>query len=424
MTRRRGDAVKWQGAAIIVVMLLFAVSGSSAAQELWYAAYDSALKAIASGDWATAEAKLATVKKSGPAPARRVKAYGTNYIIMYVPDYYLGVVYFNQGRYQEAADQFARIRASGVLKQGDKEFAEMEKLAAQAGERLRPQVAETKPAPPPPTPTGPSPEELRVRQLQQEAQDLVRQAGTLISQGRLDEAKRALDQARGKDPSNRQIADLSAQITQKEAELRAMAEADKKQAEFQTLLRQAEQALSARNYGQAKTLANQAGAANLDPQRVGNLLRSIDVAENVENLRKAAERSSWVEAQRLSQAIEKLDPRNADLARFRAAIEQGLATQGVDELEKSALVAFYSGNYEQSASLLDRVAAQKKDSGRVYFYMGCANAALALMQGKQGDALMQKARQQFAQARRLNPSYQYDTKYISPKILRAFADAR
>jgi len=144
-----------------------------------------------------------------------------------------------------------------------------------------------------------------------------------------------------------------------------------------------------------------------------------DTAESLRALHIAIGKKDWVEAQRLAQKIRALDPQNAELSKLPAAMDVGLA-----------LLAFYSGQYQQSADLLERLAAKKKDSAKVFFYLACSNAALAFEQIKQGNGamrkkqLLEKARQEFAEAQRIDPLLQYDRKYICTRILQIYESIR
>jgi tetratricopeptide (TPR) repeat protein len=132
--------------SIFVLTFLFAVlvAPFAAIGGTWYAEYDAALNAIADKDWASAEAKLKTAMQLQPKQGRQVLAYGIRFI-RYIPQYYLGVVYFHQGKYQDSLNQFEKVEKNGLVTAGDPEYGEMNKLTQQAGERLKPRVEEQKP---------------------------------------------------------------------------------------------------------------------------------------------------------------------------------------------------------------------------------------------------------------------------------------
>jgi hypothetical protein len=96
-----------------------------------------------------------------------------------------------------------------------------------------------------------------------------------------------------------------------------------------------------------------------------------------------------------------------------------------EDQEKQAVLAFYSGNYQQAKKIFELILKDKPDSARIYFYLGCSNAALAFMVSKnEGQPLLARARENFAQSRSLNPSFRYDITNISPRILKIYAQAQ
>ncbi len=101
----------------VVVFIMFSVSAEAA--ELWYEQYDSGLKAVAASDWSAAETRLKAAMQLQPKQGKQVRAYGTRFI-RYIPAYYLGVVYFNQGRSADALNQFQNISNSGLIEKGDR----------------------------------------------------------------------------------------------------------------------------------------------------------------------------------------------------------------------------------------------------------------------------------------------------------------
>jgi hypothetical protein len=390
------------------------------AEQLWYEAYDEGVKAIQEKNWSLAEQKFKDAIRQQPKPGKKIRAYGTRFIT-YIPDYYLGVAYLNQGRYQEAQVQLQKAQASGVISSGDPEFSQIPIMLQKIDQQLKPAVVETKPPP------GPSPEELKAQQSRQEIEALIQKAKAALSQGQLEDAKKAGLSIQEKDPSNKVATDLLSQIAQKEAELRAKAEEQQKKADeekkaqqFAGLFQQANQAMQAKRFAQARSLGKQASDLGVDDAKVLSLIKSIDIAETTDALQTAVKNTDWAQAQSLYTKLSALDAKNATLLTVKPAIDQGLSTLKVEEVEQRGLVAFYSGEYLQAAALLERVVAQKNDSARAYFYLGCSQAGLGLLKEKERPAYLQKAKQFFAQARKLDASLRVDRRYISPRILQIY----
>jgi hypothetical protein len=127
--------------ALLVPASLAATAVFAAAP--WYEAYDSALKAVAARQWAVAEVKLKAAMKDGPRPGRRVRTYGMQFVD-YLPDYYLGLVYFNQQRQREALEQLRKVSASGLLSEGDAEYHSLASMIEKAEASLAPRSEPTR----------------------------------------------------------------------------------------------------------------------------------------------------------------------------------------------------------------------------------------------------------------------------------------
>ena len=96
--------------------------------------------------------------------------------------------------------------------------------------------------------------------------------------------------------------------------------------------------------------------------------------------------------------------------------------RAVDDLERSALRAFYSGDYSQALALLGDARLKAVETPRRLFYEACSNAALGLLEGPEGEARMLTARAEFARANGLGASFAVDRRYLSPRILAALRD--
>jgi len=337
---------------------------------VWYDEYDAGVKAIAARDWSSAEARLKTALALQPKQGRQVRAYGIRFI-RYIPDYYLGVAYFNQGKYQDALNQLQRIQKTGLVAQGDPEFPELSRLIQLAGEKLKPKTEEKKA---PVTLPAPSPEAPKVKD---------------------------------------QEAELKAQKLEEEK---------RKQEQFENLIKKAGDALAAKNFKQSRELAKQAAAMGVDETKSSELFHEIDLAETLDSLAKAVNKKDWVAAQKAAQQVASLDPGNNELMLSQPLIEQGLSEMKTQDLEDRGLLAFLSGDYQQAVALLERVIVVKKDLAETWFYLGCSHAGIGLLQAK--EELLQQAQREFAQARKLDPKLHYSPGFISHRILELYEQAQ
>jgi hypothetical protein len=443
---------------VLLISILLAGVASLAAAE-WYDDYDEGVKAADSQNWATAEAKLKSALAHQAKQGKKVRVYGTRFM-KYIPSYYLGIVYMNTGRYAQALEQFSIVQNDRLLTGSDPEFARMTGMI---------ETAKSQGNTPPPKPTGPTPEQLEAKRNQQDAADLVEKTKGLLAQNKFEEAKKTLLAAKGKDPSNPSLDDLSRAIEEAQARQAKLAEeqklAEQKQSEqqkrrdFDALITKSNQQLSSKNYAQARSLASQAAAMGLDNQRTAALLNTIDAAEKQEkdlqakqttkqdfdhliaSAKQAMSEENWPKARSFANAAKAtgLDERQTtELMKQIDRLEnQSLAAENQkpntapkpeikppvpaqSKQEDDALLAFYSGKYAESVALLQQLVA-RKPSARLYFYLGCNNAALAFLAGKQaGDPYKQKARENFAQAHKIDPALRPDEKFISPRIVQLF----
>src|SRR4051812_15840641 len=88
----------------------------------WYQAYADGRRAFQQGNWQAAIDSLEAAKRASgaPKPGRRIPFYGDVYDD-YIPDYYLGLAYFNLRQYAAADRAFESTRASGAIGPRDRE---------------------------------------------------------------------------------------------------------------------------------------------------------------------------------------------------------------------------------------------------------------------------------------------------------------
>jgi tetratricopeptide (TPR) repeat protein len=134
----------------VVPVMLLMMCGAAAADETWYEAYANAEKAMARQDWAAAEKELSIALQQHPRNGKNVRAYGSRFIT-YLPDYLLGVVYYNQGKLDRALQQFDRVEKSGILNPKDRQWAVLTELRAASARQIeaRKTAAQKKPTEPP-----------------------------------------------------------------------------------------------------------------------------------------------------------------------------------------------------------------------------------------------------------------------------------
>jgi len=354
----------------VLVLLVWLLPAAARAQTTWYESYGAGLKAVSSSDWAGAEAHLKAAMAMGPAPGRSVRTYGINFI-EYTPQYYLGLVYFKQQRHREALVDLEKAKATGAVPKGQQSTLQ---------QMLDASRQETAPRPPPPPVDTEAEEQARSRR---EA-ELSKQAE--IQKQRADEQARAQEMTR-------------------------KAEGDRTADEGRQLL-------SGRRFKDLKALLARARAAGMADARLDELARGAETGERIGEVSRLIARGKWDMARREAAELTIAAPRDAVLADLSARIEKHFADAAPDgpaELERAGLRAFYTGRYEAAAQLLQGLAGGQKPSARVLYYLACTNASLALLQGRDGEALLDKARAQYRQARTLDP--RFEGPLISPRVL-------
>jgi tetratricopeptide (TPR) repeat protein len=292
----------------LLVALASLLAVSTWAAEPWYEVYAAGVKAIESGQWALAEAKLQEAIKDGPRPGRSVRTYGTRFIT-FIPGYYLGVASFRQGRHQEALDQLDRVQKAGLVRPEDPEHAPLVQMREQASAQL----AARAPAAPPVASAPPPPRLARA---------------------------------------------------------------------------EAEAAASPPPTAPAATVP----AATPAPPAPATDKRTAEATRRVE--------------------IETPRPGDPELRRPPARVEQGVA----DDPERAGIRAFYGGRYEAALALLEPLVTGQRRTARALRYAAFSAAALGLMRGQPGASLIEKARALDADARRLDPRPEPDSKWISPHL--------
>jgi tetratricopeptide (TPR) repeat protein len=103
----------------------------SAGRLPWYVNYETGLAYIESGDWLNAIENLKLALGSNGIPRRYARTYGM-WFITYIPYYYLGLAYYNQGMWQLAANYFETAERLGEVKDLEPESANLKSYLEEA----------------------------------------------------------------------------------------------------------------------------------------------------------------------------------------------------------------------------------------------------------------------------------------------------
>jgi tetratricopeptide (TPR) repeat protein len=97
----------------------------------WYVNYETGLAYIESGDWLNAIENLKLALGANGIPRRYARTYGM-WFITYIPYYYLGLAYYNQGMWQLAANYFETAERLGEVKDLEPESANLKSYLEEA----------------------------------------------------------------------------------------------------------------------------------------------------------------------------------------------------------------------------------------------------------------------------------------------------
>ncbi|PWT88906.1 MAG: hypothetical protein C5B54_09845 [Acidobacteria bacterium] len=377
------------------------------ADDSWYSLYDSALNDVKAKKWTLAEEKLKAAMRLEPNQARKVRAYGARFV-RYIPEYYLGVVHYNTGKYQQALEEFLHVQNQGLVVEGDAEYTELNSMKNQTMAKMN-----TTSSPPTTEPAETHEAKPSVFSASDDAsQNEIRKKidvtssldalNTAINKGDWDTAQQLVQKIDQLDPGNVELSKLRNVMTKKMDD-------QKNEIKFQNLIAQANHDLTDKNYAKARKTVQQAQLITVpDQQQATDLLKQIDVAEKkdqqsvvpppvdlIAELKTAAQKSDWIQVRTLAEQL-------PETAKLPEVAELGLG-----------ILDFYSADYKKSITRLEKIT---HPSAQASFYLGCSYAALAYLQ-EHRDELLQKARMQFAVVHRLNPNVNLNKRNISPRII-------
>ncbi len=374
-----------------VFCLALSIAHGAGAQQRWIEAYDNGLAALKRGDGAAAEEYFKVAVDSGPKTrTQSVLRYGTRRAPFY-PEYFLAMSYLQQGKASQAAELLRRVQRENLLDRNAPESAQLAGNIETADRQVQQLASVTAPAPTPASPT-PTPSTPALPTPAAPPPPVARPEVSPSPPAGLDRVQ--IERARVERESRDRL---------------------------DTLLRLGEAELTAKRFGQARRLGLESSAFGIDPARAQGFLRRVDIEEALEGLRSAVAARNWTEGQRLSARLKALDPANLELAALVRRIDEGVVTLAAGELERAALRAYYSGQYQETLDLMAKLMARTgaTPSARAYFYSACSHIALGLLEGGTDPTRLTTARELYAKARPLANQLAADRRFISPSILQA-----
>jgi hypothetical protein len=369
------------------MILCFALTAHS---KEWYQLYEEGKKAIEKNNCVEGIKDINEALRKNPKPDLKARPYGT-ITLEYIPHFYLAKCALDRGDFAAAemylseaqkADMYSSSKASEfrAMKKSVEDKIAQSKLKPSGSQQASNQQGST-------TTTKPGQQQQQQQTVTQPTQaDLQRQkeaaqavyvnrtlqeARSAIQAGNYDEARRAANNVLSLDRENRDAQKILAQISTKE---------------------------TAEDESKAKQ-------GKLDAARRALTRGEITTAESM-ILQLKSEYPGDSKVQALAQEIQ--NKKAAQMQTMKEADSRAM-------LERQVVRAYYEGKYEAVVQLADLAIEQHANSWRLYFFEGCAQAALGLMDESQRDIRLNQARQSFRKAREIVGDIS-QPQQISPKI--------
>jgi hypothetical protein len=433
-------------AAALVVCLLFGLA-AGAAEEGWGDVYEKGQAAAEKRDWAATRDLMQ--RSIALKPGEQNPAVFKKKSFVYIPHFWLGIALFQLGDIDGAAREFATSESQGVIR-NTAYFAQLNSWKARV-------------------------QEEKVKRAQLEASDVRKAADNAIQdatlkqteamlvtggdrtddfqKGRrlLEDAVRAYDKAGTDQTAYRKVAEdagrakslfESAARTAKAAQQRPVtrppvAPPKPDPAKLAEEQRQRELAEARAAVG-AKLDGLDAKLDDVEEEFRGD--RSLQ--SYVQNARSRAEQWSAmiaaatdpVEVQKIGQSVGTADEQLIQkVAMARAAKAQPVNVEmpsttsgaGLEEVRRElrrAWAAFVSGGLADCESIATSLIDSKRGTDEAYAIRGIARYTEAMT--RSDDAMLDKATADFATALKLNPKLSFDSKRLSPKLVRYFDEIR
>lgn len=170
-----------------------------------------------------------------------------------------------------------------------------------------------------------------------------------------------------------------------------------------------------------EVLSRARSSVGADP-RLEALAKRIAFAERVLQMSRFLAQGKWSAASTVGEALAREDPNHPEVSRLQFELERLTAKRSSVEAERLGIKAFYAARYEDASLALQTLAVGPERSAKAMFYLACSNAALALLHRDQREALLKRARRQFADAKMLDGTLASNVAFVSPRILRALQE--
>ena len=208
-----------------------------------------------------------------------------------------------------------------------------------------------------------------------------------------------------------------------EASAKELADAEAKKSaaatrndQFKRLLADAQKFLAASRFDEAESAARQARDFNIDNAAADSVLQNVQKLRSTARLQEALKRD--LSAAELRRLLTEYEAAGASVEEIRKRLEAAEATERRATAERAAMVAYFTGNYQQATNALNEAEKAEPLTPRGQFYRAVTLATQAVRGKAVNQALLQRARQAWQAASREPGAFQADLRYISPDIIR------
>ena len=366
--------LSWYGVFLLIATILTAVPAFSLE---WHKAYERGRDRIKSGNCSEGQSLLQEALQTNPRDDLKAPTYGTQ-SMEYFPHYYLALCAFQAGKGTDAArylkeaesGRIASSKLAGEYQTLKPQIEALQRQQAQQQQTTKPPQqqpekppeqkpsVENKTVPPPEKKVEPPVETKRDNSLLIRA--TLQQATDALNDQRYDDAKDNANRVLMLDPANREARRILDEIASRQAaELQAK---DKQQK-----MKQVQNAIDGGNLEDAERLALALKVQYPSDSKIQNLLKQIQ------------------------------DNRNSQVD----VVKQEEIRKSV---ERDVLIAYYRGEYDQAIRLANLGLPKVPQSWRLHFFLGCAYAALSILEESGTDDRLRLARESFRKARSLSSS--------------------
>jgi hypothetical protein len=385
--------LSWYRLFVLIATILTAVPAFSLE---WHKAYERGRDRIKSGNCSEGQSLIQEALQTNPRDDLKTPTYGTQNM-EYFPHYYLAVCALKAGKGNDAARflkeaESGRIASSKIAGEYQALKPQIEALQRQQSDQQNQQQQPTKPPqqqpekppeqkPAPEIKTIPPPQEKKVEPVEVKhdnsllIRSTLQQATDALNDQRYDDAKDNANRVLMLDPANREARRILDQITSRQAaELQAR--------EKQQKIKEVQNALDGGNLDDAERLALALKVQYPSDSKIQNLLKQIQDTKNSQ--------VDVVKQEEIRKTV-----------------------------ERDVLIAYYRGEYDQAIRLANLGLPKVPQSWKLHFFLGCAYAALSLLEENGTEDRLRLARESFRRARSLSSSTPIPP-YISPKIIEIY----